>query len=153
MKIYDVPSIMATATPLALTPNNIMSGFRVSGIFPLNPDIFTDADFMPAYFTDRPAPVQAEVYSPITGQHEEADIQGPTQPNVGCPTPEEVRPLEKAGPRKQTCNGRRKRKSAILTDTPVKEQLRLEQQQAKQRKQNKFENEKKEKKNVKKKII
>ncbi|XP_054708996.1 uncharacterized protein LOC129218696 [Uloborus diversus] len=68
-----------------------MSGFRVSGIFPLNPDIFTDADYMPAYFTDRPAPVQAEVYRPITGQHEEADTQVLTQPNVGCPTPEEER--------------------------------------------------------------
>lgn len=56
MTIYDIPSILARAALLALTPVNIMAGFKVSGIFPLNPEIFTDSDFMPSYFTDRPAP-------------------------------------------------------------------------------------------------
>lgn len=165
MKIYDIPSIMARATPLALTPNNIMSGFRVSGIVPLNPDIFTDADFMPAYFTDRPAPVQAELDRPTISLNEEREssvtinnepeVQGllqeepcfePQEQSIHCPTPEEVRPLEKAGPRKESSRGRKKRKSAILTDSPVKEQLRSEQLNSKKRKETKNDHEKHKKK-------
>ncbi|TGZ49796.1 hypothetical protein DBV15_12516 [Temnothorax longispinosus] len=54
--IYDIPSILATALPRATTPENITAGFRATGIYPLDPEIFTDADFMPSYVTDRPAP-------------------------------------------------------------------------------------------------
>ena len=49
-------------------------------------------------------------------------------------TPESVRPYPKAEARKTTRKGRKKRKSAILTDTPVKEALRIEQEAAKAKK-------------------
>ncbi|KAL0895293.1 hypothetical protein ABMA27_011438 [Loxostege sticticalis] len=39
---------------------------------------------------------------------------------------EKIRPLPKAPPRKTNANCRRKRKSAVLTDTPEKEALRME---------------------------
>ena len=43
MTIYDIPSIVKTAYPLAATPNNIISGFRATGIIsPYNRDIFSD---------------------------------------------------------------------------------------------------------------
>jgi len=54
MSIYDIPGIIKQALPLAATPTNISSGFSVSGIYPFNPDIFTEVDFMPGYATDRP---------------------------------------------------------------------------------------------------
>ncbi|KAJ8335354.1 hypothetical protein SKAU_G00386960 [Synaphobranchus kaupii] len=53
--IYNLPSIVATALPAAATPAN-MSGFRCTGIWPLDPHIFQDMDFSPAFVTDRPAP-------------------------------------------------------------------------------------------------
>lgn len=56
MTIYDIPGIVSIAYPLAMTPNNIQSGFRCSGIFPFNKDIFTDDDFAPGFVTDRPNP-------------------------------------------------------------------------------------------------
>ncbi|KAL3268769.1 hypothetical protein HHI36_007869 [Cryptolaemus montrouzieri] len=55
MTIYVIPCILATATPLALTTSNII---RVAGIYPFNPNIFTEADFMPSYFSDRPLPLE-----------------------------------------------------------------------------------------------
>lgn len=58
MTIHDIPSILATTIPLAATPSNIMAGFRVSGISPMNRFVFSDSDFMPSYVTDRPAPDQ-----------------------------------------------------------------------------------------------
>ncbi|KAM3609301.1 uncharacterized protein V6R79_012743 [Siganus canaliculatus] len=54
--IYDVPAVVISALPLAATPSNIMSSFRVSGIYPFNPQVFTDEEFSPSNVTDRPDP-------------------------------------------------------------------------------------------------
>jgi hypothetical protein len=61
MTIYDTPGIVATALPIAATPNNIMAGFRVSGILPFNRDILPDSEFMAAFVTDGPDP-NAEIF-------------------------------------------------------------------------------------------
>lgn len=39
----------------ATTPSNIQSGFA-AGVYPFNPDIFTDDDFLTSFVTDRPLP-------------------------------------------------------------------------------------------------
>lgn len=49
-------------------------------------------------------------------------------PALAPATPESLRPFPKAGPRIATTKGRKKRKSAVLTDTPVK--LELEHEEA-----------------------
>ncbi|KZS19692.1 Uncharacterized protein APZ42_013859 [Daphnia magna] len=55
INIYDIPGIITTALPKAITPANIMSGFRVSGIMPLDRNIFAEEEeFAPSFFTDRP---------------------------------------------------------------------------------------------------
>ncbi|KAJ8936828.1 hypothetical protein NQ318_015296 [Aromia moschata] len=54
--IYNIPSIIATALPIALTPSNIQAGFRCTGIFPYKRNIFTALDYSPSV-TDRPAPL------------------------------------------------------------------------------------------------
>ena len=54
MTVYDVPGIVRTALPNAITPRKIISGFQVTGIYPFNRDIFLESDFLPLYSTDRP---------------------------------------------------------------------------------------------------
>ena len=66
MTIYDIPGILKKALPNAITPSNIQTGFRVSGIYPFNRDIFSDDDFMPAAVTDRPEPIPSSSASPNT---------------------------------------------------------------------------------------
>ncbi|XP_026479989.1 uncharacterized protein LOC113386420 [Ctenocephalides felis] len=46
MTIYDIPEIVRTALPLALEPNNIVSGFEKTGVFPCNENKFSDADYV-----------------------------------------------------------------------------------------------------------
>ncbi|XP_060075659.1 uncharacterized protein LOC132555320 [Ylistrum balloti] len=52
--IHNVSQIIGKAYPLAFTPRNINSGFKVSGIHPFDANIFSDEDFMCSYVTDRP---------------------------------------------------------------------------------------------------
>ncbi|XP_058813094.1 uncharacterized protein LOC131677353 [Topomyia yanbarensis] len=54
--IYEIAECFAKAFTRAFTAENIRSGFRVSGIHPLNSNIFNDADYLLSYVTDRPIP-------------------------------------------------------------------------------------------------
>ncbi|XP_045118985.1 uncharacterized protein LOC123508968 [Portunus trituberculatus] len=135
MTIYDIPNVVSTAFPLAVTPHNILAGFRAAGISPFNRDIFQDSDFLGAYVTDRPEEDQQETQvfqaseinvQPATNCLDGNDTPRPSTSGLcgkKAPTPEELRPLPKAGPRKGSGMNRRKRSSAILTDTPVKKAL------------------------------
>lgn len=149
MTIYDIPGIVNTILHLAASPANIKAGFQVSGIYPYNQRIFED--FMPGFATDRPDPnLETKNESENNGlnntnenvdehrgtvsletevQHNEEPIAGPSSrmspPRTPPPLPtlENLRPLPKAPPRKKGSNNRKKRISAILTDTPIKDAL------------------------------
>ena len=54
--IYDIAECVGKAFPISFTPNNIISGFRASGIWPYNRDIFGDDEFL-SFVTDRPDPL------------------------------------------------------------------------------------------------
>lgn len=52
MTIYNLPGLVAEALPRAATPTNILSGFKVTGIYPFNRDVFQDYEFAPSLPTD-----------------------------------------------------------------------------------------------------
>ena len=54
--IWQIAELTGRAFTSAASPTNIISGFRSTGIFPLNTDIFTEEDFLPSDVTDRPYP-------------------------------------------------------------------------------------------------
>lgn len=209
MSIYDIPGIVKTSFDIAVTPRNISSGFVHTGLWPVNTEIFQDADFLPSQITDRPlatsvSPGPSSNLAELSGEervpcptsspgeesalcpasstsderppansichdsrtpnpsvlnlpatppqidHETEDVsKNPVEnsdknsPNLATNviskasssratlsteaavsfSPETLRPLPKAPPRKGTQTNRRKVKSAILTDTPVKDEL------------------------------
>lgn len=172
MTIYDVPAIIKEALPLAATKMSIMNGFKGTGVYPFNPNIFSDSDYMSSYVTDRPAPQSPQNERIDANSDEEHQENRPLTPmnnsqplspkpstsatvvsfiptpstsktdSINKPThvspcatltPEDIRPFPKAGPRKTQRGGKRKRASAILTDTPVKEALSAEKNQSKMR--------------------
>ena len=51
--IHNISQLIGHAYPLAFTPKNISAGFSVSGIYPFNPDVFSEEDFLSSYVTDR----------------------------------------------------------------------------------------------------
>ena len=57
--IYEIPSIVNDAHMVAMTPANVLAGFRSTGIFPYNRDLFTEIDFAAAVVTDREMDVEA----------------------------------------------------------------------------------------------
>lgn len=143
VSIYEVGQLTSKAFGLSMTPVNIQSGFRASGIHPFNRDIFTDDEFQPAEVTDQPIegqrsagvePTPTTVLAPSTPSNSDHPInQSSTAPTSGITvtapstkqmmlvTPEHIVPLPKAPARKPS--NRRKVRCAILTDTPEKKEL------------------------------
>jgi len=52
--IYDIPELVAKAYKRAMNIENITAGFRVTGIWPHNSNVFTEDEFLPSQVTDRP---------------------------------------------------------------------------------------------------
>lgn len=171
--IYEIAALLGIAYPKAFTPNTIINGFKSTGIWPLNRNIFDEDDFLCSAVTDRPetktqhSPKPSTSQEPSTPQHSPQPStsqhspktstahpslrrspilrtpehsphhlsQPPQQPEKTLPhlmnesmaptkkmiTPVEIRPFPKAPPKKATF--RRKRKSQILTETPIKDHI------------------------------
>jgi hypothetical protein len=145
MTIYDSPGIINTSLNFAATPANTKAGLLATGVFPYNRDVFPDEEFLSSCVTDRPAtatdPAESNE-SNAKNNHDESAEPGPSstnspesgpskrtrvEPNPSPSTsliPEVVRPIPKAAGRKVSANITRKKKTtAILTDTPVKAAL------------------------------
>lgn len=56
MTIYDIAGCLGRAYPTAMTPRNIQKSFEITGICPLNSEIFTDDEFLSSFVTDRENP-------------------------------------------------------------------------------------------------
>ncbi|KAJ8929785.1 hypothetical protein NQ314_017493, partial [Rhamnusium bicolor] len=58
--IYDVPALSNIAFKNSFTIKNITSGFKKSGLWPINQLVFNDKDFLSCYVTNRPAATSNE---------------------------------------------------------------------------------------------
>lgn len=143
LSIFDLSPLCALAWDRAATPVNVKSGFRCTGIWPYDRNVFSEEDFLTSYVTDRPMndedrqindngrSVNNEAGPDIAGSSQnhleietpELAALPPSNNNSGFVSPEIIRPFPKAGLRKQTRKGRKKKKSIIATDTPEKEAL------------------------------
>jgi len=65
---YDVAGIFSKAYAKAATVKNAISGFEKCGIHPFRKDMFSDEDFLGAYFTDNP------LCSETTGKNNVSEI-------------------------------------------------------------------------------
>ncbi|XP_041371560.1 uncharacterized protein LOC121385091 [Gigantopelta aegis] len=134
INIHAIAELVGKAYPIAFTPRNITAGFKVSGIVPFDSNIFNDEEFAPSSVTDHEDAGDVQPAAP-DDRDDASDLRPgssggrPTAPAEVGPTPstsavtiDAVSPLPKAPPRKTT-GGRKKGKTQILTDTPVKQAI------------------------------
>lgn len=128
--IYDIAEILGEAYPLAFTARNCISGFRSTGIFPFNPNIFNDDDFIASTVTDIQIINKGSLSEdnlkqtidnnmPSTSARDENSIN---QKLLVLPT--DLKPFPKVAASNENRKfQRKKKKSEILTNTPVLEKL------------------------------
>lgn len=135
LSIYDLAAICMIAWDRSATPSNIKSGFRCTGIWPFDKNIFSEEDFLCSFVTDRVAPptenkvleknVDASLPStssaqPLPEPQTRAEIDHHKQNFV---SPSKIRPYPKASERKASRKGPPKRKSIVATDTPERDEI------------------------------
>ena len=156
--MYNVSELCGKAYPKAMTPENIISGFRSTGIFSFDPNVFKDNEYLSSYVSDRPYPLDQDVLlptSPVSGsckddaasQFTDCDIAA--QSLLDLPSDVDlladksfselvdVSPFPKGSPRKQIRRAMKKKSTEILTDTRVKERIRQEEELKADRKKKK----------------
>ncbi|KAK3907340.1 Protein TOPAZ1 [Frankliniella fusca] len=148
--MHHVSSFVKTAMEKAMTPGTILAGFRKCGIFPYNPDVFTEADFLAAAPFKKPddntptpdeaaasgtgtssattTPPSSVGATPSTSAATSTDVcQEKTQTESGrFVGPYAIRALpsqQEKAPTPGSRQNRRKGRSMIPTDTPEKQQL------------------------------
>lgn len=145
--IYNV-SQFAKGVYAAFNITNVTSGFKNTGIYPLNKNIFTE-NFLPSFVTDRPQ-ISDDLSDSIAASNENEEPSGqtlieliedisqnktaanidepqpePSNPSCSSITPEPIRPYPKAPPQK-TIQQRRKGTTKIITETPEKDRLLID---------------------------
>ncbi|KAJ8891133.1 hypothetical protein PR048_010647 [Dryococelus australis] len=146
LTIYEIAECVGIAFQHSMSPTNICSGFRKAGIFPLDRGIFTEEDFMSSDVTDRAVPgtskdpTENEGEGRIATRTREEISSYPTQLGsvnretmepetqvsaehsyAAIVTPQLFRGYPKASDRKDTVKKRKRGKSCIATDTPIKQ--------------------------------
>uniref|UniRef100_A0A2S2NP39 Jerky-like n=1 Tax=Schizaphis graminum TaxID=13262 RepID=A0A2S2NP39_SCHGA len=132
--IYDIPHISSGAIISAATPKNILKGFSVSGIWPFNRDAFSEDEYAPSTVTDIMIDIQTQTSSELVKNVETTPTIQPEkiilndvdqQPSKILITPEHIKPYPKVQFQEKALKkrGRKKGKTAILTDTPEKIEL------------------------------
>ena len=147
------------------TMEKAVNRFRATGIFPYNPDVYSDDDFAPSLATEQPLCTPTEPSSAPNKSSTVAETSAPMEPSSaqtetsvlnkpsGRVSVTEISPLPKlmhVGPRK-----RKAQKAEVLTASPFKRQLeevkqkKLEIEQARSRRlEKKNQKEKSERKSV-----
>lgn len=131
MKItpYDLAELFNKAYSLVATIQKGISGFATTGIFPLNPNIFTNEDFYAASTLSYEDPVIIEgvIQTPttsttITHNTEDSVLNSPTT-STNFVSIEEITPIPKKMSIKVVRRVAAKQHSTLLTATPLKDKL------------------------------
>ena len=73
---YDIAEIFGSAYTKVATPEKAINGFRVSGLWPYNDQVFKEEDFAPAQLTDEPeAAANNETNNVVNNQENDTNNQ------------------------------------------------------------------------------
>lgn len=129
--LFQIASLFGTAYVQASTMITAVNGFRKTGIWPVDMNVFNDADFLPSVTTDIQLPIdianeatvsnaQEALTSPPLSNPENLDM--PSCSNFQSNSPENILPIPKIAQKNKRVSKNRG-KSTILTSSPYKEKL------------------------------
>lgn len=111
LEIQHVAGIVDKCLNLGLTPKNIKSGFEVTGIYPFNPDVFAELDFI-EYEINGENKQNGKPLAHVILTDEEASTSASSLLHL---TLNQIGPVQFVEPKKKSNRGRKAMKSAILT--------------------------------------
>ena len=151
--IYEIADLIHEAHLKSMVPRNVLSGFSSTGNWPYNPDVLLSADFAPAVVTDNDVAteqmnslvqtlhslqdaiqlaaeersINLNPDSSIVDMANDAEFSSTLCENDQAHSSEYISPannlqLAKAAPLKKV-SGRRRGKTKIFTDTPVRNEV------------------------------
>jgi len=118
LEITHVAEIAAISIQNCVNPRNIASGFQRAGIFPFNPEIFAEEDFLAAEGGNEVTleGIESVVFSEQPAAHKEVISVGSSAvASTSQSTLDEVGPLRRVTPKKKSNRGRKPMQSAIIT--------------------------------------
>lgn len=143
---FNVAEIFGTAYMKTATIDKAINGFRATGIWPFNDDVFTDEDFVPAQLTEEPPPTAARNDNNNPPNENQDGEETPTtnnigdvslhnlcdsniqEPQAGTSTDGEAKRLltslcSPPQPSEKRTRKRKAQKSEVITSSPYKKQL------------------------------
>ena len=121
--IHDLASLTNAAYQASFTAKNITVAFAKPGIWPFSRLAFSDLDFEPSSVTSVEKDLHTqEIPVPSASTPVAQEVSGTSKDSL---SPEDVYPFQKPGPR---CDRRQRKKlkSHILTDSPIKDCIEQE---------------------------
>ena len=115
LTIHEIEPLVTEAFGKAFTIPNIVNSFRAAGVWPVDANVFTDADFMSA----RPT-----AFDNPTNEEAARELEIPSTSGSRLINPEEIRPFPQIGRQAARGRGRAKRVPVVLTSTPEKNKLK-----------------------------
>ncbi|XP_063876097.1 uncharacterized protein LOC135109041 [Scylla paramamosain] len=151
--VYKLSALFGEAYLQAAVPNTAISSFRKTGIFPLNSQVFGEADYLPAHPTDIPFEGEQEeedldepVAQSIMALENESDLEAvePENSSVLVPkvarrlfkpgsSPQDIIPLPKVATTVRKKRARPQGRPLVLTPSPYKTELESETQKKKEK--------------------
>ena len=131
--MYQIAKLFGNAVLLAATISTAVNGFKNTGIWQINPEVFNDSDFQPSKPTDRPSPdVTEDVTNSVTAESlvSENDVLPSCSSNSTNETtafqnasPKDVMPVPHVAQARAKQNPSRRGKTVILTSSPYRKSL------------------------------
>lgn len=140
--LHHVPLIAGKCLDVTVTPKNIKSGFRSTGVYPFDANAFTEVDFVAAEIsgefqcdsddsdTENQHRIVVSGVDIKTAAHEEVTISEAPSTSGTISSAflrqalKEVGPMKQATPAKKSNRGRKPMKTAILTSPEVVSELK-----------------------------